>query len=217
MSQNNNNSRNDHSFVQKALEYLRLAISSAQLRPNQQVIEAEIADKLGMSRTPVRDAIRHLEILGYFTRLPNHRLIVAHKTPRELQNYYEVRDALETMAIRLTCQRASKEQIDRIRKNNDLCNKAIEHRDPSKMFVSNMDFHKLIVLSSGNEELWLHIEKYFWFDSHIPYLFTRRHWRTMQKQHDKIVDALCQRNQTKAVNAIHKHLRSAADIVIRLT
>ena len=215
MSRHKNNSRGGQGAVQEALESLRSAISSGQLRPNQQVVESEIARKLGMSRTPVRDAIRQLEILGYLTRLPNRRIVVSHITSRKLRDYYEIREALETMAIRLVCQRASKEQIDRIVRCNMRVNKVIEARDPSTSHDVNMDFHKQLIVASGNKELWSQIEKYYWFSSHITYTFTLRDWRALQREHTNIVDAVCQRNETKAVNAVRKHVRTAVGFAVR--
>jgi len=212
MARVKNSIQQNNTSVNRAFENLRLAITSGFLLPKQQVVEVEVAKNLGISRTPVREAMRQLEIYGYLTKLPNLRMVVSDRTPEQLMNYYEIREALEVLAVKLTCKRASSREIGQIVKYNNLCNRVIDAREKTRFYIANTDLHKQIMVSSHNEELVLQVEKYWWFNWRIPYSFTPKDWRTIQKQHNIIVDALCKRNENKAISAIHKHIKSAINL-----
>ncbi len=97
----NNNKINS---IEKAKKAIENDIQTGVLYPRQRLIEEEIAAKLGMSRTPVREALKQLEVEGLVTRLSTRGLIVTAISNEDVRQTFEVREALETAAIKLVCE-----------------------------------------------------------------------------------------------------------------
>jgi DNA-binding GntR family transcriptional regulator len=203
--------------AEEAKESIQLAIASGRLRPNQRIIESEIADKLGMSRTPVREALKQLEVQGYITRLPKRGLIVTEDTPDDIRSLFEIREALEGMAAKLACQRATRENIKRLIENHDRCNEAIAKRDIEQFIKCNWDFHDEILSASGNKLLASHIQngRDRFFPLRVLQLFQDAEWRATAAEHQEILEAICQRSQAKAEKAVRKHLKMSARLITR--
>jgi len=205
------NSRNKINYTEVAAEQLRQDIVDGKLRPTQRLVEAEVAKKLGMSRTPVRDALKHLEMQGYLSRLPGGGLIVTNHSPSQIRNLYETREALETMAIKLACQRANKEQLGRAAEYHARSLEAAHNRDVDKFTEWNSAFHDELLAGCGNEQLWslIHTFRDQVFDRRILRVFTAAEWRAMNNQHQRMLDAVRQGNIRMAEKAIHEHARTA--------
>lgn len=143
--------RDKASYAEEALERLRQAIVTGNLRPNQRLVESEIAKRLGISRTPVREALKQLEMQGYLSRLRSGGLIVTDHSPSQIRNLYEIREALETMALRLACQRATQEQVDRAVEYHARSLEVIRNRDINQFIELNSTFHNELFSACGNE------------------------------------------------------------------
>jgi len=204
------------SYAKEALERLRQAIVMGKLRPNQRLVESELAQKLGMSRTPVREALKQLEMQGYLSKLPTGGMIVTDHSPSQIRNLYEVREALETVAIRLACQRATQEQVDRAAEYHTRSLEAIRNRDVNQFIELNSAFHTELLASCGNEQLWSLIQTFRdqFFDRRIVRVFTAGDWRTMITHHARILEAVRQRNARLAEKAVREHVRIALRLAL---
>ena len=100
-------------LVNTARDAIERYIFDRVLRPDQRLIESELSEKLGLSRTPLREALRQLEVKGLITKLPTGGYVVTYYTAEDVINIFEIREALETLAMRLACDRATREQLDR--------------------------------------------------------------------------------------------------------
>src|SRR5215471_5621253 len=103
--------RNTVTLRQQVLEVLRSAILNFQFKPGDRLIERELCELTGVSRTSVREALRHLESEGLVQNLPNKGPTVARVTREEAQALYEVREVLEGLAARLFTERATAKQV----------------------------------------------------------------------------------------------------------
>jgi len=207
---------NRTSYAEVAVERLREDIVTGKLRPNQRLIETDIARQLMMSRTPVREALKLLEMQGYLSRLPGGGLIVTDHSPSQIRNLYEVREALETMALRLACQRATEEQIDRAAELHSRMFEVVQNRDTNQFIELNSAFHNELLSACGNEQLWslLLIFRDQFFDRRLVRVFNTSDWRNMPKQHQKLLDAIHNRNPRLAENAAREHIRTALRIAV---
>ena len=207
---------NRTSYAETAVERLREEIVTGKLRPNQRLVETDIARQLMMSRTPVREALKLLEMQGYLSRLPSGGLTVTDHSPSQIRNLYEVREALETMALRLACQRATEEQIDRAAEMQYRMIDVVHNRDANQFIELNSSFHGELLSSCGNEQLWslLVIFRDQFFDRRLVRVFNNNDWRNMPKQHQKILDAVRNRNTRLAENAVREHVRTALRIAV---
>ena len=109
----NNNKKNS---IEKAKNAIESDIHTGVLFPRQRLIEEEIAAKLGMSRTPVREALKQLEVEGLVTRLPTRGLIVTAISNEDIRQTFEVREALETAAIKLVCERITEKGVNKLKR-----------------------------------------------------------------------------------------------------
>ena len=94
---------------------LRQAILRGELKPGERLMEIQLANKLGVSRTPIREAIRKLELEGLVLMIPRKGAEVADITEKSLMDVLEVRKALEELSVRLTCDRITKEEIGELK------------------------------------------------------------------------------------------------------
>ena len=211
-----NAQRNKASYAEEALERVRQAIVTGNLRPNQRLVESEIAKKLGMSRTPIHEALKQLELQGYLSRLPSGGLMVTDHSPSQIRNLYEIREALETMALRLACQRATQEQVDRAAEYHARSLEVIRNRDINQFIELNSAFHNELLSACGNEQLWSLIRTFRdqSFDRRIVRVFTAGDWRAMIVQHQRMLDAVRQGNARLAERAVHEHVRTAVRLVV---
>ena len=93
---------------------LRQAILTGELKPGERLMEIHLADRLGVSRTPIREAIRKLELEGLVVMIPRKGAQVARITEKNLKDVLEVRRALDMLAVRLACDRMDEEGLRRI-------------------------------------------------------------------------------------------------------
>ena len=200
----------------EALERLRQAIVTGALRPNRRLVESEIAKKLGMSRTPVREALKQLEMQGYLSKLPGGGLVVTDHSPSQIRNLYEIREALETMAIKLACQRATQEQIDKAADYHERSIEVINNRDVNRFIDLNSAFHNELLSACGNEQLWSLIQVFRdqFFDRRLVKVFSAADWRIMIKHHQRLLDAVRQRDVRLAEKAVREHVKIAMRIAL---
>ena len=97
---------------------LRQAILRGELKPGERLMEIHLAQKLGVSRTPVREAIRKLELEGLVLMIPRKGAIVAEITVQDLEDVLEVRMALEELAVKIACKRITQEQLEEIKRRS---------------------------------------------------------------------------------------------------
>jgi DNA-binding GntR family transcriptional regulator len=202
------NGRNNN--TDKVVEQVRQEISTGKLRPNQRLVELEIAEKLGISRTPVREALRILETEGYLNRRPHGGLTVTDYSIDEIRDICEVREALESMAFKLACERATEEQINRVIKMHEHILEVILQRDSDKFLELNTTFHNELLIGCGNEQLMSLIRSFRMknFQHQIVRVFSASDWRRIPKQHQHYVDALQLRSPRLAQKAVHENIEA---------
>ena len=203
-------------FAEMIVVRLREDIVSGRLRPNERIVESDIAQRMKISRTPVREALALLENRGYLSRLPSGRLIVTDHSPSQIRNLYEVREALEAMALRLACQRATEDEIERASQLHESMVQVVRERNVNQFIDLNSAFHNHLFSICGNEQLISLLQTYRdqYFDRRLVRVFNSNDWRNMPKQHQKLLDAVRQRDPRQAEKAVHEHITTALRIAI---
>ena len=135
----------------------------------------------------------------------------------------EIREALETMAVKLACQRATKEQIDKAVSYYDQMVEAIMNRKYDEYTELHSQFHEALYSPCGNEQLLSLIRtfRYQYFNQRVTQLYTRVFNNTLDtrsqvKKHRRILEALCERNVNKAEKALIRHLRTTLKLAVQL-
>lgn len=214
-AKSHNRSRSQANNAEVVFSKLQQALFKGEIRPNQRLVESEIAERFGISRTPVREALKRLEIMGYLTKLPKGGLIVAETSPRQLRCLLEIRDALETKAMALVCETITNDQLKKAEEYNELCTRAAKERNHDDYIRWNEAFHYTLLSSLRNEQLHLmilNIRNQFFYRQVVRF-FSEKDWRTMIAQHKQIVNALRSRNSRLAKTVQRRHVYAVLKIV----
>ena len=208
--------RQVESHTNRVFEVIKAAIVSGELRPNQRLVESSIAKELGVSRTPVREALMQLELSDYISKLSKGGWIVTDHSPDKIRNLYEVREALEVMAIKLACQRATKEQIDRANDVHKLIVDVARNRETDKFIQLNSEFHAHLFEACGNEQLSSFIENLRdqYFDRRLVRFFTNREWDAVITQHGRMLKAVSEKKSRLAEKAVIKHIATGRRVAL---
>lgn len=130
---------------------LRNAILSMHFKPSERLVERRLCERTGVSRTCVREALRHLESEGLVERIPNRGLFVATVTPDEARQIYEVRAALESAAGRMFVERAGEEGVAALESAFSRVENSI-YKKPVMAYVNALDgFYDALLKGAGNE------------------------------------------------------------------
>ena len=131
---------------------LRQAILKGELQPGERLMEIKLAETLGVSRTPIREAIRKLELEGLVVMIPRKGAAVANITEKDTKDVLEVRRTLEMFAVEVACDRITQEQLAQLK---DAAKKfeASKGADLIRIAETDMNFHEIIYEATQNERL----------------------------------------------------------------
>lgn len=207
------------SLAERAAERLREWILLGKLPPGQILSERELSEKLQVSRTPLREAIRLVASEELIEMQPNRRPRVADPSIEHLRDLFDVQATLEALAGRLFVERATDSQLDDVVAIQKRLHAFSFNSDPLTFFRLDMKFHRAIVLGTGNSPL---------IDTHAQYnaaLFRARfmssqqsRWRDVtMAQHDEIVASLLARDAVRAEVSLTAHLmRGKSNVALLL-
>ena len=198
---------------ERALQTLRGAITSGQYRPGDHLGEVELATRLGISRGTVREALRHLQQEGLVEPGARGRLQVYSMTAEEVRGLYQVRTALEGLAVKtIIASPRRSEAVSRLRE--ELERLADEKADFADRLESDLGFHLLMCQLADNPmlvESWRHLEGRIRVSimsnkaDELPGIMSR-------DQHAPIVDAIERGDIEAALGVVESHMQAAADI-----
>lgn len=132
---------------------LRDAILKGQLKPGERLLENQLADKLGVSRTPVREALRMLEQENLVELIPRRGAQVLDISAEDIKNILEIRSALEAVSIRHACLNMNAENLAELRKHNQDFEDAFERCDYEGVAKADEKFHDVLFRTAGNNRL----------------------------------------------------------------
>lgn len=134
-------------------EALRSAIRTGVLEPGERLMEVQLAEELGISRTPVREAIRKLEQEGYVIMMPRRGTYVSSVSVSDIKEIFEIRTALESLTTSLAAMRIEPDELENLRALLTEIEGHIERRDIDKIVETDIKFHGLLYQVSRNERL----------------------------------------------------------------
>lgn len=191
---------------------LRDEILSGFLRPNEMLVEEELAERLDVSRTPIRESLQRLARDGLIISHRRRWMVYEHSF-EEIRQIYEIRAALEGCAARLAAERATPEQIDAL---STLARTRIDDDSPDEVMVQrNERFHEAITSAAGNPRLAELIRR------NLVYYFNRRlapHYhgdalQDSQAQHVALVEAIEARDGVRAEAVVREHVAHALYVI----
>jgi len=197
-------------------ETLREAIRGGVLKPGERLMEIQLAEELGVSRTPVREAIRKLELEGYVIMMPRRGTYVANLSIRDVNEVFEIRTTLDSLASGLAAERITDEELERLERLLVLIGEYIEQNDMEKIVETDMEFHDILYQASRNSRLVGIIynlrEQLTRFRS-TSMSYPGRLKETLE-EHIRIVEAIAQGNVELAQKAAEDHMEKSEQTLL---
>lgn len=141
------------SLREAALSAIRQAILRGDLKPGQRLMESDIAEQMGMSRAPVREALCQLETEGLLVSEPHRGTFVAELSTTDLWEIYTLRAAIESLAVRIVTEMASAETLAQLQQAVADMVQAAREGDLARLAALDMSFHEMLCRASGHSRL----------------------------------------------------------------
>lgn len=196
---------------------IRQAITSGRFVPGQRLSERELAVQYGVSRTPIREAFRHLIQEGLVVYKPNSGYRIIPLSEELARHILVVRETLESIAARLAAQRDPKGTAEKMVKTIAKARRAYREGQLSELIAANQSFHQALVESSGNsvlEAMYRTLQGYIGLMMSVSLSWPRRPLKTI-REHGEIIRALKSESPDAAEKAIRRHVRNAYEGVLR--
>ncbi|MBO6113297.1 MAG: GntR family transcriptional regulator [Lachnospiraceae bacterium] len=187
---------------------LRDEILYGELKPGERLMEIAISERLGVSRTPVREAIRKLEQEGLVDMYPRRGAQVSGITEKALADALEARKTLETFTVNAACSRITKEQVDELKQANSDFKETIRTGGAAKIASADEKFHNIIIEAARNVRIaeTLYNLKEQLFRYRYAYLTASTDHYHLAHEHDMLIGAIENANSDLAVEIIKLHI-----------
>lgn len=199
-----------------ATELIRRAIADGQLQPGQRLKEEELARELGISRTPVREALLVLQSEGLVDSSPNRGAVVREYEPDDLDDLYQLRAVVEGFAARRAATRIAPAGIAELRRSCDRYAKKRAEGDVNGIVRENLRFHSIVLEAAGSERLAEVVRKVV----ELPLVYRSYTWYTpdqtlaSEHAHRQLVAAFEARDADRAELIMKEHVFEARDVLI---
>lgn len=191
---------------------LREAILKGELKPGERLMELQLAAKLGVSRTPIREAIRMLQQEGLAVTIPRRGAEVAKMTEKDMEDVLQIREALEVLAVQLASEKVTEEQIQQLEENVNAFENAVKTADVKQIAQTDIDFHDLIYSAAENPKLvsMLNNLREQIYRYRVEYLKNEKNYPNLIAEHREIIDGLKRRDKDYVTEMIKKHVDNQA-------
>lgn len=197
-------------------EAIRASILKGQLKPGLKISEPTLASQFGISRTPVREALRQLDSEGFLLVLPRRGARVAPLSEKDIREFYEVKAVLEGYAARLATAHITGKEIEKMEHLNAGMEKADQEKDYRRVFRLHNEFHEVFLRASGNEQLYHLIRSLVMkFQRFRILLAIAGKSENSIKQHWGIIQAFRERDAEEAGRLVAENAALGREVIIR--
>ena len=195
---------------------LRQAILRGELKPGERLMEIQLANKLGVSRTPIREAIRKLELEGLVLMIPRKGAEVAEITEKNMRDVLEVRKALEELAVQLACEKITQEELEELEQAGENFKKVLKRsKDITEVAEADVRFHDVIYMATDNQKL-IHLlnklrEQMYRY--RVEYLKNPDVHEQLIQEHEEIVYHIKRREKVEATAVTCQHIDNQVSAV----
>jgi DNA-binding GntR family transcriptional regulator len=193
------------------LAELRRAIVTGELRPGEQVLQDALAERFGVSRVPLREALKILEGEGQVTYRPHRGYFVAELDLDDLREVYRIRDLLESEAIRVAVGQITDEQLGSVTEAQALVEEASERGDLAAMTEANRRFHFGLIEAAGMPRL-TRLVRVLWDATDVYrslYYADDDHRSAVHDEHRQVLQAVREGDAERAVTLLRSHRERA--------
>ena len=195
---------------------LRQAILRGELKPGERLMEIQLANKLGVSRTPIREAIRKLELEGLVLMIPRKGAEVAEITEKSLRDVLEVRRALEELAVELVCEKITDEQIQDLKDAAEEFKESLKDGDITRIAEADVKFHDVIYMATDNQKLiqLLNNLREQMYRYRVEYLKRSDFHQQLIDEHEEIIETIESGQKDRAVQVVCQHVDNQGEAVM---
>ena len=210
-------SEDNYSLSSRVFHTIRENILSGKYATDEELKEKSIGEELGVSRTPVREAIRMLELEGLVVMVPRKGAEVARITEKDLRDALEIRLSLEELAVELACKRIDEEGRLRLREACENFREAVRSGRVSDIVDTDVAFHETICELSNNPRLVSLTKNYGEqvYRYRVEYVRDTGYHGKLLREHDEITEAILLGDVEKAKAVMHQHIYDQEQIVIQ--
>lgn len=196
---------------------LRQAILKGELKPGERLMEIQLAKRLGVSRTPIREAIRKLELEGLVVMIPRKGAEVAKITEKDLRDVLEVRCTLEELAVSLAACNIKKEDVAILEEKNNAFIESIGRDNVVEMAEADVNFHDAIYALTDNARLIqiLNNLREQMYRYRFEYIKDSDKRKTLVEEHKIIIEALANKDIEAVKKAVRQHIENQEKNVIK--
>jgi len=196
---------------------LRKAILKGELAPGERLTEKRLAEKMGVSRTPIREAIRKLELEELVIMVPRKGAEVARITEQNIRDVLEVREALEGLAVDIACQTMTEEEKKNMQIANEAFKLAAESGVQKEIAKKDIEFHEIIYKASKNRKLIQMIsnlrEQMYRF--RVEYIEEIVDYSGLVYEHDQMCQSIMAKDGKRARSIVAEHIRAQEEVVTK--
>lgn len=196
---------------------LRQAILTGELKPGERLMEIHLANRLGVSRTPIREAIRKLELEGLVTMIPRRGAEVAQITEKSMNDVLEVRRAMDALCAELACERITEEELQALKAACDAFEQTVKTRDVKVIAQADVALHDIIVKATGNQRLiqLVHNLSEQMYRYRFEYIKDYSQHEKLVEEHRIIYNSIVNKDVETASEAAKTHIDNQKKAIIR--
>ena len=196
---------------------LRQAILTGELKPGERLMEIHLAERLGVSRTPIREAIRKLELEGLVTMIPRRGAEVAQITEKSMNDVLEVRRAVDALCVELACERITQEELEALKAACDVfAQKVMAKENVKQIAQADVALHDIIVQATGNQRLIQLVNTLSeqMYRYRFEYLKDFSQHEKLVEEHRIIYEAIVNKDKETACEAAKTHIDNQKKAII---
>lgn len=196
---------------------LRQSILIGELKPGERLMEIHLANRLGVSRTPIREAIHKLEREGLVTITPRRGAEVAQITEKSMNDVLEVRQALDALCVELACDRITEEGTEALRKACDDFEQCVNTGDSKRIAQADVALHDIIVQATGNQRLIQLVNNLSeqMYRYRFEYIKDSSQHQTLVNEHRIIYQSIVRKDKETAAAAARTHIDNQKKAIMR--
>jgi DNA-binding GntR family transcriptional regulator len=202
---------------ERIVSFVKDAIIEGRLRPGERVPEHEIAETLGISRTPIREAFMQLESEGFIAVAPRKGATVSTITAKDVKDFYAIKSLLEGYAARISCRRLTEKDIKKLKDLNSQMKKCAEKNAVREFFRLDNLFHGIFLKACDNDKLCVMAHQVVeQFERlRLAALALPGRMQLSVKQHVEIIAAFSKRNEDRVESLVRENAELSAEVLVK--
>lgn len=197
---------------------LREAILEGKLKPGDRLMEIQLSNQLGVSRTPIREAIRMLEKEGLAITIPRKGAQVAKLSEKDMEDVLEIRNVLDELAVSTACDRMDEDELLKLKEAKESFEIAVKKKDTTAIAEADVAFHDVIYQACKNpklENILSNLREQM-YRYRLEYVKDESVYKNLVEEHNALYEGFVKKNKELLVAITNKHLQNQIDAVAKV-